>query len=35
MMTALRADGHEFDDHSGLVQYYEQLAKTVIGRTEP
>jgi 2-hydroxy-3-oxopropionate reductase len=35
MMTALRADGHESDDHSGLVQYYEQLAKTVIGRTEP
>lgn len=25
------AGGHESNDHSGLVQYYERLARTVIG----
>jgi len=30
MMTALKADGHEKDDHSGLVQYYETLARTQV-----
>lgn len=30
MMTALKADGHEKDDHSGLVQYYELLARTQV-----
>ena len=30
MMSALRAHGHESDDHSGLVQYYERLADTVL-----
>ncbi len=33
MMTALKAAGHESDDHSGLVRYYEKLAQTAIGRT--
>ena len=33
MFTALKADGHESEDHSGLVQYYEALAKTQLGRT--
>ena len=28
MMTALRAAGHDREDHSGLVQYYESLAQT-------
>jgi 2-hydroxy-3-oxopropionate reductase len=28
MMTALRAAGHERDDHSSLVQHYESLAQT-------
>jgi 2-hydroxy-3-oxopropionate reductase len=28
MFTALKADGHEGDDHSGLVQFYESLART-------
>ncbi|HEY5788825.1 MAG TPA: 2-hydroxy-3-oxopropionate reductase [Microlunatus sp.] len=28
MMTALRAAGHERDDHSGLIQHYESLAQT-------
>ena len=28
MMTALRAAGHEGEDHSGLVQHYESLAQT-------
>jgi len=32
MMTALKAAGHASDDHSGLVRYYETLAKTAIGR---
>jgi 2-hydroxy-3-oxopropionate reductase len=30
MLTALKTDGHEGDDHSGLVQYYETLAKTSV-----
>lgn len=30
MFTALKADGHATDDHSGLVQYYEMLANTQI-----
>ena len=30
MMTALKADGHGKDDHSGLVQYYELLARTQV-----
>jgi len=33
MLTALKADGHEGEDHSGLVQYYEALAKTSVART--
>jgi 2-hydroxy-3-oxopropionate reductase len=28
IMTALRADGHEREDHSGVVQFYESLAQT-------
>lgn len=32
MMTQLSGDGHGADDHSGLVQYYEALANTTIGR---
>jgi 2-hydroxy-3-oxopropionate reductase len=31
MFTALRADGHEREDHSGLVQHYEALAQTRLG----
>jgi 2-hydroxy-3-oxopropionate reductase len=34
MMTALQVDGHDSEDHSGLVQYYESLAKTVLARSE-
>jgi 2-hydroxy-3-oxopropionate reductase len=34
MMLALRADGHGTDDHSGLVQHYEGLAKTLLVRSE-
>jgi 2-hydroxy-3-oxopropionate reductase len=30
MLTALEAAGHGGDDHSGLVQYYETLAKTSV-----
>ena len=32
MMEELRNTGHGADDHSGLVQYYEGLAHTQIGR---
>ncbi|HST84343.1 MAG TPA: 2-hydroxy-3-oxopropionate reductase [Kineosporiaceae bacterium] len=32
MLTGLRAGGHEKEDHSGLVQHYEQLANTRIER---
>ena len=28
MMTALKASGHDREDHSGLVQHYESLAQT-------
>ena len=28
IMTALQADGHDREDHSGLVQFYESLAQT-------
>jgi 2-hydroxy-3-oxopropionate reductase len=35
MLTALKTDGHEGEDHSGLVQYYEALAKTSVARTAP
>ena len=36
MMTALRADGHEQEDHSGLVQLYESLARTsLVGEEIP
>jgi 2-hydroxy-3-oxopropionate reductase len=31
MFTALKADGHEREDHSGLVQHYEALAQTRLG----
>lgn len=34
MLTALKAEGHEKEDHSGLVQYYEQLAKTRLGSSD-
>lgn len=30
IMTALKADGHDSDDHSGLVQFYESLAQTSV-----
>jgi 2-hydroxy-3-oxopropionate reductase len=33
MLRALSADGHGHDDHSGLVQYYEDVNRTEIGRT--
>lgn len=33
MMTALKVDGHELQDHSGLVQYYEKLANTKLARS--
>jgi len=33
MLTTLKADGHESEDHSALVQHYETLAKTQLGRT--
>ena len=29
-MQALRVDGKEGDDHGGIVQFYEKLAKTEI-----
>jgi 2-hydroxy-3-oxopropionate reductase len=32
MMNELQSTGHGADDHSGLVQYYEELAGTEIGR---
>jgi hypothetical protein len=35
MFTALRADAHEGDDHSGLVQFYESIARTTLGQTAP
>lgn len=32
MMYGLKVDGHEFDDHSGLLKYYEKLANTEVSR---
>ena len=32
MMTALKAGGHDAEDHSGLVQHYERLAGVEVGR---
>ena len=32
MLTSLQAAGHETEDHSGLVQHYENLASTRLGR---
>lgn len=32
MLTALHTAGHGADDHSGMVQYYEALAKTSVER---
>ena len=32
MFSSLKAAGHETEDHSGLVQYYENLASTRLGR---
>jgi hypothetical protein len=34
MFTALRADA-EGDDRSGLVQFYESIARTTLGQTAP
>ncbi|MGK5683118.1 2-hydroxy-3-oxopropionate reductase [Actinoplanes sp. URMC 104] len=34
MLVALRTGGRARDDHSGLVQYYEQLAGTRIARSQ-
>jgi 2-hydroxy-3-oxopropionate reductase len=34
MMTALKVAGHERDDHSVLVQYYEMLAATELTREQ-
>ena len=33
MMIALKVDGHEGEDHSALVQYYEKLAETEVARS--
>lgn len=32
MMYTLKADGHEFDDHSSLLKYYEKLGNVEISR---
>ncbi|MFF2446456.1 2-hydroxy-3-oxopropionate reductase [Neobacillus sp. NPDC058068] len=32
MMYALKVDGHELDDHSGLLKYYEKLANVEVTR---
>jgi 2-hydroxy-3-oxopropionate reductase len=34
MLRALSADGYGRDDHSGLVQYYENASRTEIGGTQ-
>jgi 2-hydroxy-3-oxopropionate reductase len=34
-MTALKAAGHDGEDHSGLVRHYESLAQTSLLREEP
>ncbi len=35
MLLSLSADGHGRDDHSGLVQHYENVNHTRIGGTQP
>ena len=35
MLTALKAAGHDREDHSGLVQHYESLAQTSLLDKEP
>jgi len=35
MFTALKAGGHEGDDHGGLVQFYESIAGTTLDPTTP
>jgi len=30
IMQALRVDGHDGDDHGGIIQFYEKLAKTEV-----
>lgn len=35
MMTALAVGGGEAEDHSSLVKFYEKLANTSLGETEP
>jgi 2-hydroxy-3-oxopropionate reductase len=30
IMQALKVDGHQTDDHGGIVQFYEKLAKTEV-----
>ena len=32
IMQALKADNHQKDDHSGIVQYYEKLADVTVKR---
>jgi 2-hydroxy-3-oxopropionate reductase len=32
MMYALKVDGHEFEDHSSLVKFYEKLANVEVSR---
>jgi 2-hydroxy-3-oxopropionate reductase len=34
IFTALKADGHEGDDHSGLVQFYESVARTKLDQDQ-
>ena len=34
MLTVLETNGHQSEDHSGLVQYYEALAETSVARAE-
>ncbi|MBR7148829.1 MAG: NAD-binding protein, partial [Firmicutes bacterium] len=34
IMQALRVSGHTGDDHSGIVQYFEQLADIQVKRPE-
>jgi 2-hydroxy-3-oxopropionate reductase len=30
IMQALKVDGHEKDDHGGIIQFYERLAKVTV-----
>jgi 2-hydroxy-3-oxopropionate reductase len=32
ILQALKADGHEKDDHSGIVKYYEKINNVVVER---